>query len=49
MAKARHLLQKSSSPIKGIAYSVGFDDLHAFNKAVRHHFGCSPRALRAKA
>jgi AraC-like DNA-binding protein len=49
MAKARHLLQKSSTPIKNIAYSVGFDDLHAFNKAVRHHFGCPPRVLRAKA
>ena len=47
MAKARHLLQQSSTPIKGIAYSVGYDDLHAFNKVVRHHFGCSPRALRA--
>lgn len=48
MAKARHLLQKSSTPIKGIAYSVGFDDLHAFNKAVRLYFGSSPRALRAR-
>jgi AraC-like DNA-binding protein len=48
MGKARHLLQKSSTPIKAIAYSVGFEDLHAFNKAVRLQFGCSPRALRAK-
>jgi AraC family transcriptional regulator len=47
MAKARHLLQKSSTPIKRIAYEVGFENLHAFNKAVRHHFGCSPRALRS--
>ena len=48
MTKAQHLLQKSSTPIKAIAYSVGFEDLHAFNKAVRQHCGCSPRALRAK-
>lgn len=47
MGKARHLLQKSSTPIKSIAYEVGFEDLHAFNKAVRRHFGCSPRALRS--
>ena len=47
MAKALHLLQKSSTPIKGIAYSVGFQDLHAFNKAVRMHFKLYPRALRA--
>jgi AraC-like DNA-binding protein len=46
MAKARHLLENSSTPIKTIAFSVGFDDLHAFNKAVRHHFGVSPRKLR---
>ena len=48
MAKARHLLQKTSTPIKSIAYDVGFEDLHAFNKAVRHHMGKSPRALRTK-
>jgi AraC family transcriptional regulator len=46
MAKAQHLLEKSSTPIKAVAFSVGFDDLHAFNKAVRHHFGVSPRKLR---
>jgi len=49
MTKASHLLQKSSTPIKAIAYEVGFEDLHAFNKAVRRHFGHSPRALRQKA
>jgi len=48
MTKARHLLQKSSTPIKSIAYDVGFEDLHAFNKAVRRHFGRAPRALRQK-
>ena len=46
MAKARHLLQKSSAPIKGIAFDTGYPDLHAFNKIVRRHFGHSPRELR---
>ena len=46
MIKARHLLQESSRPIKSIAFDTGFADLHAFNKAVRNYFGCSPRALR---
>jgi AraC family transcriptional regulator len=46
MAKALHLLQMSSSPIKGIAFDIGFEDLHAFNKAIRRYFGYSPRALR---
>ncbi len=48
MTKARHLLQKSSTPIKSIAFDVGFADLHAFNKAVRRHFNCCPRELRRK-
>jgi AraC-like DNA-binding protein len=46
MEKALHLLRKSSNPIKNIAGAVGFEDLHAFNKAVRKYFGSSPRALR---
>ena len=48
MTKARHLLQKSSTPIKSLAFDAGFADLHAFNKAVRRRFGCSPRDLRRK-
>jgi AraC-like DNA-binding protein len=46
LEKARHLLQRSSTPIKAIAAEVGFGDLHAFNKAVRRRFQLSPRALR---
>ena len=46
LEKARHLLCRSSLPIKHIAYDVGLGDLQAFNKAVRGHFGCSPRELR---
>ena len=49
MAKARHLLRKSSVPIKAIAFETGYGDLHAFNKAVRRHCGNSPRGLRQKA
>lgn len=46
MEKTLHLLTQSSTPIKNIAGAVGFEDLHAFNKAVRQYFGSSPRALR---
>lgn len=46
MEKILHLLKVSSRPIKNIAGEVGFQDLHAFNKAVKRYFGKSPRELR---
>lgn len=46
MARARHLLEQTTLPIKVIAANVGISDLHLFNKTVRRTFGLSPRRLR---
>jgi AraC family transcriptional regulator len=47
MSAARHLLAETSQSISLVAASVGFSDLHAFNKACRRHLGGSPRGIRA--
>jgi AraC family transcriptional regulator len=49
MERASDLLRHSTLPVKLVASSVGFSDLQQFNKAVRGHFGISPRALRVSA
>lgn len=46
VARARHLLQHTTAPIKTIASQVGLSDLHQFNKTLRAVTGSSPRALR---
>lgn len=48
MQRARHLLCESTVPVATVAAMVGIPDLHAFNKACRREFGCSPRQLRAR-
>jgi AraC family transcriptional regulator len=48
MQRARHLLRESTIPVAAVAASVGIPDLHAFNKACRREFGCSPRQLRSR-
>jgi AraC family transcriptional regulator len=47
MERASELLQRSNLPIKMVAATVGFSDLQQFNKAVRTHFGVSPREWRS--
>lgn len=47
LARAEHLLRRSTLSIPAVAASVGIADLQAFNKACRREFGLSPRALRA--
>jgi len=49
LERARHLLERSTLPIKAIAASVGIPDLQHFNKAMRGRYGCGPRDLRSKA
>lgn len=44
--RARHLLRRTSIPIKVVAIQVGVPDLQAFNKLIRQSTGLSPRALR---
>ena len=46
MARAEHLLRRSTMPIPAVAASVGIGDLQAFNKACRRVLGASPRSLR---
>ncbi|MEM9419455.1 MAG: AraC family transcriptional regulator, partial [Planctomycetota bacterium] len=46
--RARHLLVRTSIPIKVVALQVGVPDLQAFNKLIRHTTGLSPRALRER-
>lgn len=48
MERARLLLQQTTLPVKKIADECGVPDPHTFNKMVRRHFGCAPRALRGK-
>jgi AraC-like DNA-binding protein len=46
LARAEHLLKRSTMPIPAIAASVGIPDLQAFNKACRRELGAPPRHLR---
>ena len=46
MEAAGHLLMHTTMPIKEIGGQVGLPDPQHFNKAIRGHFGQSPRALR---
>jgi AraC-like DNA-binding protein len=46
-ARAFHLLANTTMPITAIAQSVGMPDLQQFNKAIRHRYGSSPRAVRS--
>jgi AraC family transcriptional regulator len=48
LERARHLLERSTLPIKAIAASVGIPDLQHFNKAMRARFGVGPRGIRDK-
>lgn len=48
LARAEHLLRRSTLSIPAVAASVGIADLQAFNKACRREFGVPPRGLRAR-
>jgi AraC family transcriptional regulator len=44
--RAKHLLERTTMPIKTIAATVGIADLQAFNKTIRRTFDRSPTAIR---
>lgn len=46
--RARHLLRRSTLPIKTIAAQVGVPNLGQFNHLMRAQCGQSPRAIRAE-
>ncbi len=46
LARARHLLTSTGTPVKAVAHSVGYGDLQTFNKAFRRRYGMSPRRAR---
>ena len=46
LERAIHLLERSTLPVKAVAFSVGFSDLHHFNKSIRNRYGASPRKIR---
>lgn len=48
LARAEHLLRRTTLPIPAVAAAVGIPDLQAFNKACRRELGGSPRAVRAR-
>jgi AraC-like DNA-binding protein len=48
MAWAQHLLTETSSPIKKIAATIGYDDPLYFSAQFRGHFGTSPKFYREK-
>lgn len=47
--RARHLLERSTMPIKEVAIQVGLPDLQQFNKTMRRHLDMSPSKVRAQA
>ncbi|GAB2886525.1 helix-turn-helix domain-containing protein [Streptomyces mayteni] len=44
LARAHHLLTRTSLPVKAVAPMVGFRDLQTFNKAFRRAYGIPPSA-----
>ena len=46
MDRARGLLLRSSTPIKEIAATVGYPDVHHFTRAFTAHFGTPPGEMR---
>jgi len=44
---AHDLLTGTAQPIKAVAATCGFPDVHAFNRFVRARLGASPREIRA--
>jgi AraC-like DNA-binding protein len=49
LARAEHLLRRTTLPVATVARSVGVGDLQAFNKLCRQQLGASPSAVRAGA
>jgi len=49
MDLARHLLTRTTQPVREVAAVCGIPDAQHFNKTVRRSFGCSPSALRRRA
>ncbi len=46
MDRARGLLLHSELPIKEVAATVGYPDVHHFTRAFAAHFGCPPGEMR---
>lgn len=46
MDRARGLLLRSQMPIKEVAVTVGYPDVHHFTRAFAVHFGCPPGEMR---
>jgi len=46
MDRARGLLLRSPMPIKEVAATVGYPDVHHFTRAFAAHFGCPPGEMR---
>lgn len=47
-ARARHLLVRTSMPIRLVAAEIGVPDPQQFNKLVRRELGACPREIRAR-
>lgn len=45
--RAKALLLETGRAITEVAFACGFQSLSQFNRTMRAHFGCAPRALRA--
>lgn len=48
MQRAVQYLKLKNISITEIAFSLGYCDCHAFHKAFRKHYGCSPSSFRQK-
>jgi transcriptional regulator GlxA family with amidase domain len=46
--RAKALLTDTDKPVTDVAFACGFQSLSQFNRTMRAHFGCQPRALRQK-
>ncbi len=47
MQRAQLLLLVNSTPVKDIAYAVGFNDVSYFNRVFKRYVGCTPQYYRA--
>lgn len=44
--RAKALITETDRPVTDVAFACGFQSLSQFNRTMRAHFGCQPRALR---
>lgn len=49
MQKAKALLSYTDRPVTHVAFDVGYNDVSAFTRRFREHFGCTPKQFSKRA